>query len=177
MNRFLVVSHEMFVVATALFSGALSAIGLLLSVLVLVLLTEVVAATLLPKRNSQRQPNSTRPSLAVLVPAHDEGASILPTLTDILAQIGPRDRLLVVADNCSDDTANVTRLGGSEVIERRDEINRGKGHALDYGLRHLSATPPELVIMVDADCRLESGAIDLLAERAFWTKRPIKALY
>lgn len=167
----------MFLIATALFSGALGAIGLLLSIPVVVLLTEVVAATLLPKRNSQRQPNSTRPSLAVLVPAHDEGASILPTLTDVLAQIGPRDRLLVVADNCSDDTASVARMAGAEVIERRDEINRGKGHALDYGLRHLSATAPEVVIMVDADCRLESGAIDILAERAFSTKRPVQALY
>src|SRR5260221_14695349 len=120
MNRFLVVSHEMFVVATALFSGALGAIGLLLIAPVLVLLTEMVAATLLPKRNSQRQPNSTRPSLAVLVPAHDEGASILPTLTDVLSQIGPPDRLLVVADNCSDDTASVARMAGARGIQRPD---------------------------------------------------------
>lgn len=103
--------------------------------------------------------------------------SSLPTLTDILAEIGPRDRLLVVADNCSDDTAEVARSAGAEVIERRDDENRGKGHALDYGIRHLSGAAPEVVIIVDADCRLENGAIDTLAERASATGRPIQALY
>ncbi|MGO4684107.1 glycosyltransferase family 2 protein [Hyphomicrobium sp. 2TAF46] len=168
------VSHEMSV-AAAFGSGALGAIALLVSIPVLVLLIEVLAA--LPKRNSERKPNSNRPSLAVLVPAHNESVSILPTLTDILAEIGPRDRLLVVADNCSDDTAEVARSAGAEVIERRDDENRGKGHALDYGIRHLSRAAPEVVIIVDADCRLENGAIDTLAERASATGRPIQALY
>ncbi len=128
-------SHEILVVITAFVSGALGAVGFLLSISVLVLLTEVLAATLLPKRNWQLPYNSVRPSLAVLVPAHNEGASILPTVNDILAQLGPSDRLLVVADNCSDDTADVARKAGAEVIERRDDANRGKGHALDYGIR------------------------------------------
>ncbi len=167
----------MFVGPTAFVSGALGAIGLLLSIPVFVLLTEVAAAVLLPKRNWPRQTNSVRPSLAVLVPAHNEGPNILPTLTDVLAQISPPDRLLVVADNCSDDTATVARTAGAEVIERRDETNRGKGHALDYGIRHLSATAPDVLIMVDADCRLERGAIGLLAEGAFSTNRPVQALY
>ncbi|MBS0237604.1 MAG: glycosyltransferase family 2 protein [Proteobacteria bacterium] len=168
------VSHEMSV-AAAFVSGALGAVALLVSIPVVVLLIEVLAA--LSKRNSERKPNSNRPSLAVLVPAHNESVSILPTLTDILTEIGPRDRLLVVADNCSDDTAEVARSAGAEVVERRDEQNRGKGHALDYGIRHLSETPPEVVIIVDADCRLENGAIDTLAERASAAGRPIQALY
>jgi len=165
----------MSVVATAFVSGALGALALLVSIPVVVLLIEVLAA--LRKGNPERQPNSNRPPLAVLVPAHNESVSILPTLADILAEIGPRDRLLVVADNCSDDTAEVARSAGAEVIERRDDENRGKGHALDYGIRHLSGAAPEVVIIVDADCRLEKGAIDTLAERASSTGRPIQALY
>ncbi|MBY0562242.1 MAG: glycosyltransferase family 2 protein [Hyphomicrobium sp.] len=165
----------MSVAANALVSGALGAIALLISIPVFVLLTEVLAA--IPRRNSGRKPNSVSTSLAVLVPAHNEGASILPTLNDILAEIGPGNRLLVVADNCSDDTAEVARAAGAEVIERRDDKNRGKGHALDYGIRHLGAAAPEVVIIVDADCRLETGAIDILAERAVSTGRPIQALY
>lgn len=166
---------EMSVAANALVSGALGAIALLVSIPVLVLLIEVLAA--IPRRNSGRKPNSISPSLAVLVPAHNEGTSILPTLTDILAQICPRNRLLVVADNCSDDTAEVARSAGAEVIERRDDENRGKGHALDFGLRHLSGAAPDVVIIVDADCRLEKGVVEILAERAVTTGRPIQALY
>ncbi|MFA5956113.1 glycosyltransferase family 2 protein [Hyphomicrobium sp.] len=172
------VSHEMVVAtAAALMSGTLGVIACLLFIPVVVLLLEVLAATLLPQRNWQRQSDFTRPSLAVLVPAHNEGANILPTLADVLRQINPRDRLLVVADNCSDDTASIARAAGAEVIERHDDENLGKGHALDYGIRHLSGAAPEVVIMVDADCRLEGGALDSLAERAFSTKRPVQALY
>ena len=166
---------EMSVAANALVSGALGAIALLVSIPIFVLLTEVLAA--IPRRNAERKPNSISPSLAVLVPAHNEGTNILPTLTDILAEIGPRNRLLVVADNCSDDTAAVARSAGAEVIERQDDKNRGKGHALDYGIRHLGASAPEVVIIVDADCRLAKGVVDILAERAVSTGRPIQALY
>ncbi|UUZ49852.1 hypothetical protein LP420_06825 [Massilia sp. B-10] len=41
------------------------------------------------------------------------------------------DRLLVVADNCSDDTANQARSLGADVLERTDLVRRGKGYALD----------------------------------------------
>ena len=51
------------------------------------------------------------------------------------------DRLLVVADNCSDDTAAVARAAGAEVTERSDVERRGKGYALDHGVRHLAADP------------------------------------
>ena len=49
--------------------------------------------------------NESRSRLAVLVPAHDEGAVLLQTISDIQMQLRPGDRLLVVADNCTDDTA------------------------------------------------------------------------
>lgn len=123
------VSDVMSVAATLLISGVLGALALLVSIPVLVLLVEVLAALPgIPAPSS----SSGRPSLAVLVPAHNESVGILPTLADILAAIGPRDRLLVVADNCSDDTAEAARSAGADVIERQEDQNRGKGHALDF---------------------------------------------
>jgi glycosyltransferase involved in cell wall biosynthesis len=56
----------------------------------------------------------------VIVPAHNESAGILPTIEDIKRQLSPGDRLLVVADNCSDDTAAVAAAAGAEVIARDD---------------------------------------------------------
>ena len=79
-----------------------------------------------------------RPTLAVLVPAHDEGAGILATLASVFAQLQAGDRVLVVADNCSDDTAALARRAGAEVLIRHDAERRGKGYALDAGIRHLA---------------------------------------
>ena len=97
------------------------------------------------------------------MPAHNEGSGLLPTLDDILAQLNDGDRLLVVADNCNDDTADIARAAGAEVVERDDLAKIGKGYALAFGLRHLQNNVPDVVIVVDADCRLEEGAIHELA--------------
>ncbi|MFJ7005476.1 glycosyltransferase family 2 protein [Pseudomonas putida] len=120
---------------------------------------------------------SVRPRVAVLVPAHDEAAIIRATLASITPQLLAGDRLLVVADNCSDDTARLAREGGAEVVERFDTLRRGKGYALDFGVRHLADQPPEVVIVVDADCQVGEGAIDCLARRYHQVKRPVQALY
>ena len=50
-----------------------------------------------------------RQRIAVLVPAHNESTAVASTLEDVKAQLGLRDHLLVVADNCTDDTAAVAR--------------------------------------------------------------------
>lgn len=120
---------------------------------------------------------SVRPRVAVLVPAHDEAAIIRATLASITPQLLAGDRLLVVADNCTDDTARLAREGGAEVVERLDMLRRGKGYALDFGVRHLAEQPPEVVIVVDADCQVGEGAIDCLARRYHQVKRPVQALY
>jgi cellulose synthase/poly-beta-1,6-N-acetylglucosamine synthase-like glycosyltransferase len=118
-----------------------------------------------------------RPSLAVLVPAHDEGAGILATLDSIRAQLQAGDRVLVVADNCSDDTAVLASRAGAEVLIRQDAERRGKGYALDAGVRHLALDPPALVAVVDADCLLAPHALDRLVRRCAETGRPVQALY
>ena len=118
-----------------------------------------------------------RRRIVILVPARNESSNITPTLGDIKTQLRPGDRLLVVANNCTDDTAEVARKSGAEVLERLDHERIGKGFALDWGLRHLESDPPEIVIMIDADCRLADGAIDQLTSTCFSTGRPVQALY
>ena len=68
--------------------------------------------------------------MAVLVPAHNESGKILPTLADIRAQLAAGDRLLVVADNCDDDTAPVARSPAQKSSIARP-YRVGKGYALD----------------------------------------------
>jgi cellulose synthase/poly-beta-1,6-N-acetylglucosamine synthase-like glycosyltransferase len=148
----------------------------LLAVPVAVLCTEIIAAILLPQTQlAIRSGHSARPRLAVMVPAHNESRGLLLTLSDIRGQMLSSDRLLVVADNCLDDTADIARAGGAEVIERHDVSRLGKGYALDYGLRYLDFDPPEIVIAVDADCRVEPGTIDQLAFTCVTTGRPVQS--
>jgi cellulose synthase/poly-beta-1,6-N-acetylglucosamine synthase-like glycosyltransferase len=118
-----------------------------------------------------------RPKIAVLMPAHNESAGIARPLNAIQMQLQPGDRVLVVADNCNDDTADIARANGAEVIVRHDPEKRGKGYALDFGVRHLTAHPPEVVIVVDADCVVHGYALDMLARHALAVCRPVQALY
>ena len=118
-----------------------------------------------------------RPRLAVLVPAHDESAGIAATLSFVLSQLSQGDRLLVVADNCSDATADIARRCGAEVVERTHASLRGKGYALDFGLQHLAADPPEVLVIVDADCSLDAGALHRLAMECIRKHRPVQGLY
>ena len=114
---------------------------------------------------------------AVLIPAHNEGAGILPTLQDVRAQILPQDSILVVADNCSDDTAEIARSAGVEVVVRNDLERRGKGYALGFGVEHLAKNPPDVVVILDADCRLDDDALARLSQCAAQSGRPVQALY
>ena len=117
-----------------------------------------------------------RPSVAVLVPAHNEAQGIAATIAAIREQLRDGDRILIVADNCTDETVAMALAAGAPVLERINLEQRGKGYALDYGVQHLAQSPPEVVLMIDADCQLLEGSIDKLACLAMTTQRPVQAL-
>ena len=159
-------------------SFLLAAFAGLLAIPVLLFCVEVFAAVAIPQRELlSPAKTSSRQRVAVLVPAHNEGKGLLSTLDDIKAQLRPDDRLLVVADNCTDDTAAVARLAGADVAERNDPAKMGKGYALDWGLRHLNDDPPGIVIIIDADSRLANEALYRLETACAATGRPVQALY
>ena len=103
---------------------------------------------------------------AILIPAHNEAAVIHDTLSTLTSQMQVTDRLVVVADNCTDTTATIARQAGAIVLERYNHQLRGKGYALDLGLRYLSKDAPDVVVMVDADCQVQPGTIDAVANLA-----------
>ncbi len=154
----------------------LTAAVTLLAIPVSVFFVEILAAVAL-KQRQRTLSGADRGRVAVLVPAHNESLGILPTIEDVRRQLRAGDRLLVVADNCTDNTAVLAAAAGAEVIERRDLARRGKGYALDFGLQHLASRAPDVVIMIDADCRLDDGAIDQLGAACAATGRPAQGLY
>ena len=105
-------------------------------------------------------------SAAIVIPAHDEAAVIGETLGKLHEALGPEMRILVVADNCADSTALKAREAGAEVIERREPGRRGKGHALSFATRHLEAAPPEVVVVLDADCAIDRDSLAVLVASA-----------
>src|SRR5262249_41143423 len=92
-------------------------------------------------------------------------------------------RVVVVADNCHDRTAEIARSYGAVAVERKDATRRGKGVALDFGIRYLAedsdgghSPPYEAIVFLDADCRVSAETVKLLAAAAIETGRPVQGL-
>jgi cellulose synthase/poly-beta-1,6-N-acetylglucosamine synthase-like glycosyltransferase len=135
-----------------------------------------VGLALLPRRKDELPVLVDGKCVAVLIPAHDEAAVLGATLETLMPTLPPGTRVLVVADNCHDATAEIARRHGAETIERQDTAKRGKGYALDFGIRHLAANPPDAVVFLDADCRVAQDTVRLLGAAAVATQRPVQGL-
>ena len=123
-------------------------------------------------------PAASRPRIAVVVPAHNESSIIAATVEHLRGQLVAGDVLLVVADNCEDDTAALARSAGATVIERNDAEHRGKGYALSFATDYLKTNgAPGVAVIVDADCRVSDGGVAWLAAQAAVLRRPVQADY
>jgi 1,2-diacylglycerol 3-beta-glucosyltransferase len=136
--------------------------------------------TLLSAENRIPPPSTRRMFFDVIVPAHNEEAGIERTVKSLLAIDWPRDlfRVLVVADNCTDRTAEVASLVGAHVLERHDEQLRGKGYALLHAMQFSVADArARAVIVVDADAEVSSNLIEAFAARIELGEHAIQAHY
>ena len=147
-----------------------AAVGLILATIALAV--EAGSAICLSDRPALMA--SHRPSIAVLIPAYNEEQQIEATVLRIKEDLLPIDRLLVVADNCIDQTAPLAARAGADIVIRNDPGLLGKGFALAAGLRHLSAMAPEVVVFVDADCRISSHGVELLARACAAANAPVQ---
>ena len=155
-----------------------------LNLLLLAIIAPVVVVTaffalealvgLRPSRDDQARANVSLKT-AVVIPAHDEAAVIGQTLSG-LPRSGAEFLVLVVADNCADDTAAIARFAGARVIVRDDLENRGKGFALAAAREHLRADPPDVVIVLDADCRIDRSSLATLSTNTFVSQRACQAV-
>ncbi len=135
--------------------------------------------TLLSRRQRPVAGVATDTRFAVVVPAHDEEGGIATTVSNLLEVDYPSDRfqVVVVADNCSDQTAVRAEQAGARVLVRHDEERRGKGYALAYAFERLMSEV-DAVVVVDADtvvspnllrafgARIGAGALAVQADYA-----------
>lgn len=115
--------------------------------------------------------------VVVLVPAHDEAATLPRSGAALSGLRRPGTDVLLVADNCADDTAAIAWALGLEVVERHDSLRRGKGFALAFGRDRLAVSPPDVVVVLDADCEIEPDALSRLADVVLATDRTVQAAY
>ena len=117
------------------------------------------------------------PSFTVVVPAHNEAEVIGATMEAIVPQLRVDDRLLVVADNCSDETAHVAAMHGATVTARQDPHRRGKGFALAHGVAYATRWANPVTLIVDADCEVGAGALHRLAADVVRFGQPVQGDY
>ncbi len=149
--------------------GLFIAIGWVLFLLTLpgtieLLLLTLPGLLLHPKR--PRPSVNTRIRLAVVTPAHNEEEGLPATINSLLSCDNPlpASDLYVIADNCSDNTAQVARKLGCSVLERQDPKLRGKGYALNFAFSTLLAKSYDAYLIVDADTRVQSNFLDSFRE-------------
>ena len=76
----------------------------------------------------------------IVIPAHNEEAIIGKTLDSLQKQLSASDQVVVVADNCDDQTANIVREYDFIALERSNDNERGKGYALDHAVQYFKTT-------------------------------------
>lgn len=121
---------------------------------------------------SERRPDAERElRLLVLIPAHNEETVIGACLEAVQADRRPRDRVMVVADCCTDATVEIARSFGASVLERSAGETPGRAQARQAGLDHARALEWDAVVMLDADSIIESGFFNA-CERALAAGAP-----
>ncbi len=100
---------------------------------------------------------STR--IVALIAAHNEQEQIADTLASLAAQTLPPDRIIVMADNCTDATVEIARACGAEVVATRDNRARKAG-ALNQGLALLSEDRFDYLLQLDADTELTPNFLE-----------------
>jgi cellulose synthase/poly-beta-1,6-N-acetylglucosamine synthase-like glycosyltransferase len=101
----------------------------------------------------------------VLIPAHNEERLIRRCLEAIAADRRLGDIVLVVADRCTDATAQIARSFGARVLERAATDEPGRAAARQAGLEHARVLDWDAVAMLDADSVISPGFF-LACERA-----------
>jgi cellulose synthase/poly-beta-1,6-N-acetylglucosamine synthase-like glycosyltransferase len=132
--------------------GALAACVTLPGSLELLILS-VAALVSLSRTSVADRGRSTGWRAAVVVPAHNEEANIAACVESLLAaeRGGIEVDVYVVADNCVDKTARIAADAGARVMTRMNDVERGKGYALNFAFTELQTLGYGGVLVVDAD--------------------------
>ena len=105
-------------------------------------------------------------TVTVLIPAHNEQGTLALTIASLLGQSHRPERVIVVADNCTDSTVAIARRAGVEVFETKGNAKKKAG-ALNQALKQLlpEQGDKDVVMVMDADTVLDAGFLDAAVMR------------
>ena len=143
-------------------------IGGALVLLTLPLVVELAVLTLasrFPKRRPANSASSAPIHLAVIIPAHNEEVLIASCIESLrVSAAGSTTRIIAVAHNCSDRTAERAAEAGAEVVRYNNPQARGKGCALAFGFEYAASQATDAVLVVDADSTVSHNLVGVVRE-------------
>ncbi len=142
----------------------LGALGILLVVATVPGAVELLILTVGSARKARRQGDGQRQNirLGIVIPAHNEASLIGRCVANIAASApspGVRETV-VVADNCTDQTAMLATEAGARVLVRTDSERRGKGYALRMAFDQLQAEGFNAFLVIDADSMVSPNLVN-----------------
>jgi cellulose synthase/poly-beta-1,6-N-acetylglucosamine synthase-like glycosyltransferase len=123
----------------------------------------VTLAGILPLSDHKTKRTAKIGKLAIVIPAHNEAGAIarcVRSLSDCVALDGLETQTVVVADNCTDATAEFAKVSGARVLVRTDTEHRAKGFALQFAFLVLLDEGFDAFLVVDADSVVDSNFIE-----------------
>jgi 1,2-diacylglycerol 3-beta-glucosyltransferase len=158
-------------ISIVLSAGLASLTGFMLYLWYLVLVSFVAGRR---KNSTASEPQSR---FVFVVPAHNEEMGISDTVTSLFNVSYPCALfdVVVIADNCTDQTAARARATGAECFERFDETLRGKGYALQYAFAELLPRGYDAFIVIDADSIVSQNFLSGLEARLLNGEKVIQA--
>jgi cellulose synthase/poly-beta-1,6-N-acetylglucosamine synthase-like glycosyltransferase len=105
-------------------------------------------------------------TVTVLIPAHNEASCIAQTIRSLQGQSHSPERIVVVADNCTDETADIAHAAGVEVFATQGNTKKKAG-ALNQALKEVlpHQGDNDLVMVMDADTTLDDGFLEAAVQR------------
>jgi len=137
----------------------------------------LMAVALVCRRQDRPCSGPPTHSFAIVIPAHDEEITIKCALDSCATFDYPKEKytVYVIADNCSDRTAEVAREDGAVCLVRQDAEKLGKGFALEWALPKVLAAGHDAILILDADCQIDSHALLVFDEQLSHGARGLQA--
>ncbi|MBZ4645665.1 MAG: hypothetical protein PWR27_451 [Petroclostridium sp.] len=108
-------------------------------------------------QRKERNTGDTQPAnvFALVIPSHNE-EKVIGHMVESLKKLNYPEELydiFVIADNCSDSTAAIAREKGAIVYERFNDVEKGKGYALEWMFNKIFAMEKkyDAIAVFDAD--------------------------
>ncbi len=163
----------------------LTILTILLEALLALMVAYLLLLTLGALFGRRTTPRTGQPQtrFAILVPAHNEERLLPELLASLRAQAYPSNllRVFVVADNCTDRTAEIARQGGATAFERQNQLQVGKGYALNWLLEQITAAVGQdafdAFVIFDADTIADAHFLEVMDAHLHAGENAIQGYY